>query len=154
MQASRWALTLGIPTAAWGAALFAAGAVLAALAGRPGSPRWWLGAFILAVAGVAFIAYLTAIALFAIGAACFWCLAAGALALAFLGALLAARPAASRRSWARWPRVGVLGAATAISTVVLGLGLHAGPGSGATDFQVALARHLADSGAIMYGAFW
>jgi hypothetical protein len=48
-----------------------------------------------------------------------------------------------------------LGAATAVATVLLGVGVFAVTDPrGAPAYQEALARHLGASGAIMYGAFW
>src|SRR5262249_55603850 len=58
VQNSHWATLLGVPTAAWGAALYAG---LGLLAARPLTRRRWLWTFVLAVAGVAFSGYLTAI---------------------------------------------------------------------------------------------
>src|SRR5262245_21205186 len=51
VQASRYAMLLGVPTAFWGAGLYAAIAVLGAMGL---TARRWFAAFLLAAAGVAF----------------------------------------------------------------------------------------------------
>lgn len=153
VQASRYAMFLGLPTAAWGVALYALIAGLA-LAGLP--PRRWVWAYALAVAGVAFSAYLTWISLFELGAVCPYCLADAAIAAALLGWLLARRPVPTgRRAPTRPGRVIGIGVAAAVITVVFGMGVFvAGSPAGASAYQESLARHLTASGAIFYGAYW
>jgi uncharacterized membrane protein len=149
VQASRYAMFLGVPTAAWGVALYATagGLALAGLtAGR------WLAAFLLVAGGLGFAGYLTYLELFVIGAVCWYCVVSAAVTLALLGALLGRRPRARRT---RAVRLVALGAAVATVAAVVGVSVHAltAPG-GAYAYQEALARHLAQSGAVMYGAFW
>lgn len=153
VQASRYAVVLGLPTAAWGAGLYAAVGALALL-GLP--PRRWLAAFLLAVAGASFSLYLTYLSIFAIGATCAYCLASAGIALGLFGLLLLRRPpAAGRRSPVRPTRVVALGALTAVATVVFGAGVFAIPEpKEAATYQEALARHLKASAAVMYGAYW
>lgn len=153
VQGSRYAVFLGLPTAAWGAGVYAAIGGLA-LAGLP--PWRWLVAFLLAVAGVSFSAYLTYLELFVIGAVCWYCVVSAATASALFGVLLGRRPApAGRRSPTRPARVLAWGSLTAVATIVLGVAVfEAAVPREAAGFQEALARHLTDSGAIMYGAFW
>jgi len=153
VQASRYAVMLGLPTAAWGAGLYAAIGTLALL-GLP--PRRWLAAFLLAVTGASFSLYLTYLSIFAIGATCTYCLLSLAIALALFGLLLLRRPpAAGRRSPVRLARVVALASATAVATVILGAAVFAPlePKEAAT-YQEALARHLKASGAVFYGAYW
>jgi uncharacterized membrane protein len=153
VQASRYAVVLGLPTAAWGAGLYAAVGALALLGL---SPRRWLAAFLLAVAGASFSLYLTSLSIFEIGATCAYCLASSGIALGLFGLLLFRRPPVTgRRSPVRLARVAALGALTAAATVVLGAGVFAtlDPKETAT-YQEALARHLKASGAVMYGAYW
>lgn len=152
VQESRYAMFLGVPTALWGAALFAAIGILAAW---PYTPARWLWSFALAAAGVAFSAYLTVIALAGLRAACGWCLASGVLMLALLGALLWRRPPPGRRrAWLRPARLAVLGVVVAAVTVVGAVGVFLDPASSATEEQQTLARHLAQTGARFYGAYW
>ena len=48
-----------------------------------------------------------------------------------------------------------LGVAAAVVTVVFGMGVFvAGAPSTGSTYQESLARHLAASGAIFYGAYW
>jgi len=153
IQASPYALFLGVPTALWGAAVYAAIGTVA-LVGL--SQRWWLRAFLLAVSGVAFSAYLTYLSFFVIRAVCAYCLASAAIAVALFGLLLARRPAGGgRRSPTRPVRVATLGALVAVTTVVFGAFVFAGsaPEQSAA-YREALARHLTASGAVFYGAYW
>jgi uncharacterized membrane protein len=153
VQGSRYATLLALPTAAWGAALYAAigGLALAGLA-----PRRWLAAFLLAVAAVSFSAYLTYLELFVIGAVCWYCVVSAATTAALLGVLLGRRPPRTGRSGLpRASRLAALAAVTAVLTVAVGAALFAaGAPTGPVGHAEALARHLGASGAIMYGAFW
>ena len=48
-----------------------------------------------------------------------------------------------------------LGALVAVVTVVFGAGVHASySAQGSSGYREALARHLASSGAVFYGAYW
>lgn len=153
VQASRYAMFLGVPTAAWGVGLYA---VIGGLALAGLSPRRWVWAYALAVAGVAFSGYLTWISLVELGAVCPYCLADAAIAAVLLGWLLARRPAPTgRRAATRRSRVIAIGVAAAVVTVVFGMGVFAaGSPTGASAYQESLARHLTASGAIFYGAYW
>jgi uncharacterized membrane protein len=153
VQASRYAFFLGLPTALWGAGLYAA---IGGLALFGFTARRWLWAYLLAVVGVSFSLYLTFIELFVIRAICVYCVVSAATVVALFGLLLARRPPATgRRSWVRTPRLAAFGGLTAVATVVIGAGVFsANPPSAASGYQEALARHLTGSGAVMYGAFW
>jgi uncharacterized membrane protein len=153
VQASRYATFLGVPTAAWGVALYALVAGLA-LAGLP--PRRWAAAYALAVAAVAFSAYLTYLSLWELRAACPYCLADAGLALVLLATLLVRRPAVTgRRSPVRPRRLALIGASVAVVTVVFAAGVFVtGAPTVATGRQAEIARHLAASGAVFYGAYW
>src|SRR5258706_4306321 len=56
VQASRYAVLLGVPTALWGVVAYVAVGVLAAIGLTPGR---WLAAFAIAAGAVGFSAYLT-----------------------------------------------------------------------------------------------
>jgi uncharacterized membrane protein len=151
VQASRWATLLGVPTAAWGAALYV---VLGLLAAGPLTRRRWLWTFALAAAGAAFSGYMTVVALGVLRAACWWCLASAAIMTALLVALLWRRPPPGPR-WASlqpvrlaWLGVGVAIVTVALSAAVFSLATPASP------YQEALARHLSATGARFYGTFW
>jgi uncharacterized membrane protein len=151
VQASRYAMLLGVPTAFWGTLLFA---TVGALAGWGLTPARWLAAFLLAVGAVAFSAYLTGVSILVLGATCAWCLLSGALTVALLGAVLFVRPPAPRRSWLRMPRLPVAGLLAGVGTLVLAAGLFVEPVGGTLEYRRALARHLAAVDAVMYGAYW
>ncbi len=153
VQASRYAVLLGLPIALWGAGLYA---LIGGLALWGLSARRWLAVFLLAVAGASFSLYLTYLELFVIKAVCAYCLVSAGIALALFGALLWQRPTpVGRRSPVRTPRIATLGAVTAVVTVVVGAAIFAmEPAREASAYQDALARHLAASGAVMYGAYW
>jgi uncharacterized membrane protein/glutaredoxin len=151
VQASHYAVLLGVPTALWGAALYV---VLGVLAARPLTRRRWLWAFGLAAAGAAFSAYLTGISVFSLRAACGWCLTSTAIVFGILAALLWRRPAAGTRwPWLQPARLAVLAGLVTVATIGLSLAVFnaAGP---ASPYQEALARHLSDTGARFYGAYW
>jgi uncharacterized membrane protein len=150
VQASRYALFLGLPTAAWGAALYA---TVGALALARLTVRRWLVAFCLSVAAVSFSAYLTYLSVFELGATCGYCLASAGIALALFGLLLARRPVAGKRL--RGARLVTLGLMTAVVTVIVGAAVFAWESPREAEARAeGLARHLAGSGAVMYGAFW
>jgi uncharacterized membrane protein len=154
VQASRYALFLGVPTALWGFALYVAIGVLAVL-GLAGSR--WLTAFVLAAGGVGFSLYLTGLSVLVLGATCGWCLASAVLMIVVLGAVVLRRPrAAAGRKAARfgtWQLAGY-GAVSAVAAGVTGAFVFAAPFSAPPGYAVALARHLTTSNAVMYGAFW
>jgi uncharacterized membrane protein len=151
VQASRYGTLLGLPTALWGGVLYAAVAGLALAGLTPG--RWQL-AFLLSAAGAGFSLYLTALSLFVLDATCVYCLLSTAIALALTGLLAWLRPApVGRRAGTRWSRLGIQAAAAAVGAVLAGAFVFAGQGSSTAE-QEALARHLAETKAVMYGAFW
>jgi len=153
VQASRYAVLLGVPTALWGALAYAAVGTLAALGLTKGR---WLAAFVVAAGAVGFSAYLTWLELFVIRALCGYCLVSAVLAVALLAALLWSRPmVGGRHSPVRPARLVTLGGVSALATIVVGAAIFAAsPDSGSASYQEALARHLAATGAVMYGAYW
>ena len=153
VQSSRYSMLLGLPTAAWGGVLYLVLGGLA-LAGLP--PLRWRWAFVLSVAGVAFSAYLTYLELFVLRAICAYCLTSAGIAAALFVVLLVRRPAVTgRRSPVRPAILVPLALATAVLTVIVGVGAFVADTAGvATPYQEGLARHLARTGAVMYGAYW
>jgi uncharacterized membrane protein/glutaredoxin len=150
VQSSRYGTLLGVPTALWGALLYVAIGVLAAL-GLTASR--WAWAFYLAAAGVGASVYLTALSLLVIRATCAYCLASSVAMLAILLVL-----------WRR--RLDLRGRRTKLSSVIAGGAamallapfgaafIFAMPQGGGSGFEAALARHLREQGAVMYGAYW
>jgi uncharacterized membrane protein len=153
VQSSRYALFLGVPTALWGALLYAAVAVLAALGL---SVARWRAAYLLAAGGAAFSLYLTYLSAVEIRGFCPWCLASVGLMLALVTVLVVARPSApGKRSPTRPARLAWQAAAAAVATIVAGAAVFAGdPFAGDAGYAAQLARHLTACGAVFYGAFW
>ncbi len=153
VQASRYSVLAGVPTAMWGAGIYLAIAVLAAM---PRTPRRWQSAFMLASGAVAFSLYLTFISIFVIGATCPYCLASGGIAVALLVVMVWRRPAAQGRQAAAYKpgTLAGLGITAGVFTVLVGAFIFAADFSVPAGYQVALARHLAKNQAIFYGAFW
>ena len=150
VQGSRYGTLLGVPTALWGVLMYAAIGALAALGLT--APRWtW--ALYLAAAGVGFSIYLTAVSVLVIKATCAYCLASTGLMLAIFLVL-----------W--WRRAALPGRRATIASLVAGglvvavlapfgaAFIFAMPSSAGSGSEAALARHLRESGAVMYGAYW
>ena len=153
VQASRYSVLAGVPTAMWGAGIYLAIAVLAAM---PRTARRWHAAFMLASSAVAFSLYLTYISIFVIGATCLYCLASGGIAVALLVVMLWRRPPAQGRQAAAYKpgRLAGLGITAGVFTVLLGAFIFASDYSVPAGYQSALARHLTKSQGLFYGAFW
>jgi len=153
VQASRYSLLAGVPTALWGAALYLVIAVLAAL---PRTARRWQAAFMLASAAVAFSLYLTYLSLFVIGATCPYCLASGVIAVLLLVIMVLRRPHGEGREAAayRTGKLVTLGVTAGAFAILLGAFIFAADFSTPAGYQLALARHLAKNNATFYGAFW
>jgi uncharacterized membrane protein len=153
VQASRYSLLAGVPTALWGAGLYAAVVVLSLV---PHTVRRWQTAFMLVSAAVAFSIYLTYVSIVVIGATCPYCLASGGIALLLLVTMVARRPAAPPGPSQPFAlaRLAGLGATAGLAAVLLGAFILAADDSRAAGYQEALARHLAKSQAVFYGAYW
>jgi uncharacterized membrane protein len=154
VQSSRYAVLLGLPTAAWGLGLYA---TVLGLAVAGFTVRRWQVAFVLGVVGVAFSAYLAYLQLAVLHAVCAWCVADALIAVALLGVIVWRRPVStSRRSALRPARLALVGGLTAVVTLVFAVGAYVGegPATGGGGGRERLARHLAQSGAIFYGAYW
>ncbi len=150
---SRWATLLGLPTALWGLLAYAG---LAAIAFVRREDTHWSYAWTAAFFGVCYSVYLTVVSLTILESACPYCLTSLALLTTALALVVWQRPPAmAHRSWA-----GLIAGRGALAAVVILL-LHAnyvapqaepiGPEDPATR---ALAEHLAEEGALFYGASW
>ena len=151
VQASRYAMFLGVPTALWGAVFYAA---IGILGGMGLSVQRWLAAFLLAAAGVGFSAYLTGLSLFVLGAGCVYCLASGVIAAALLVLLLRGHPPVLGRKPLRAGRLATHACLAAAAAIGFSAFVFASPSSVPAGYQLALARHLKETGAVMYGAYW
>jgi uncharacterized membrane protein len=152
VQASRYATFLWVPTALWGLAAYVAIGVLAWMGL---TPRTWPIAFALAAGGVGFSAYLTWLSVFDLGATCVWCLTSAVILIAILAVLVMRRPTGRNRKPAMSAaRLATNGGLAAVGAVVVAAFVFAAPFSAPPGYQSALARHLADTKAVMYGSFW
>ena len=152
VQASRYATLLGVPTAAWGAAFYAAVGGLA-LAGL-GAGRRHL-AFLLACAGAGVSLYLTYVSVAIIHASCAYCLASTALAVALPVVIAVRAPVPRLTPPSSMAMQGTVVGLLAIAAVAGAFALTGGGAvAPASDYETALARHLKTSGAVFYGAFW
>jgi uncharacterized membrane protein len=152
VQASRYSIFLGVPTALWGAVLYV---TIGVLGGLGLTTSRWMAAFLVAAGGVGFSAYMTKLSLFDVGGACVYCLASATIWLALLVTLVWRHPPArGRKSPLRPIPLASYGVLAAAATVVLGAFVFAAPSSAPAGYQSALARHLKQTGAIMYGAYW
>jgi uncharacterized membrane protein len=150
---SKWATLLGLPTSLWGLAGYIA---LAAIAFVRRADTQWSYAWTVAFFGVCYSVYLTVVSLTILGGACPYCLTSLALMSSILGLVVWQRPPQlARRSWK-----GPIISRGALAGIVILL-LHANYVApepepiGPEDPNVrALAEHLADQGALFYGASW
>jgi uncharacterized membrane protein len=150
VQSSRFASVLGLPIATWGALAYAA---LAAVAWSVRSVRWH-AALALALSGPALAVslYLTGISLTVLQTTCAWCMASLGLVLAcFIASLRALTPHLFARP-AVWTATAVV---SLLAVGALHLQFRNELALGPEDPRMrALARHLAESGAVFYGASW
>ena len=151
IQQSRWSTLLGLPVALWGFGLYLVIALIAGL-GQPRLKRWqqlWsLTAF-----GVIFSLYLTVVGWVELDALCQWCSSSLLTLIVMLVVLSLRRPeAAPGPGWGGF----LLGRSVIVLVALVALhGVYNDWFQAPADPRLqALARHLDDSGATFYGAFW
>jgi uncharacterized membrane protein len=150
---SRWAKLFGLPTAFWGLLTYL---TLAGAAFIQNAQKHWTAAWVISLFGVLYSAYLTTISLTVLGAACPYCLTSLVLMSSIFVLVTFQRPRIPGSfSWPRWLRKTVPVAAA----IIIALHLHyvgiLGEAPAPEDPGTrALALHLAQSGAKMYGAYW
>ena len=150
---SRWATLLGAPTAVWG--LLAYGTLAGLAFGRRAGWRWiatWTVSFV----GVLYSVYLTTVSVTLLGATCPYCLTSLAIMTALFAVATSQRPA--EMPGFTWRRL-LLRAAPAAAVVIALLhlnyvGVLGRPPAVEDPFARALALHLSQRGAKMYGAYW
>ncbi|MEE8442945.1 MAG: vitamin K epoxide reductase family protein, partial [Dehalococcoidia bacterium] len=158
VQESAYSAIAGIPVALVG--LVGYGAILAAVI------QWFrlldraLVLYVLALAGFVFSSYLTFVELVVVGAVCPFCVLSYGLITAILMMLLVPRPVVRGLPLKRYQGLtaSILVVVLAASTVlqfnvgefVAGEPVVDGPESSTT----ILAKHLSETGAVMYGAYW
>jgi uncharacterized membrane protein/glutaredoxin len=150
---SKWATLLGAPTAAWG--LLAYGTLgWLAFGGRAG---WrWIATWTVSFVGVLFSVYLTTVSVTLLGATCPYCLTSLAIMTALFVVATIQRPAEMPGfAWRRLLVRAVPAAAVAIGLLHLNyVGVLGRPPAVEDPFTKALALHLSERGAKMYGASW
>jgi hypothetical protein len=144
---------LGFPTAFWGFVTYAA---LAAIAFIKRADTHWQLAWVVALFGALYSAYLTLISIFELKAACPYCLTSLTLMTALLALASYQRP--SELAQASW-RPMLTKAVPVAGVAVLLMHLHytgvlGEPPTAEDPTARALAQHLDKSGAKFYGAFW
>ena len=150
---SRWATFLGLPTALWG---FLTYAVLAGTAFVKRVDRHWQYAWTIALFGVAFSAYLTAVSLFVLHAACPYCLTSFGLMAATFSLLTWQRPEdLIQFSWTKWlSRTAPVPLAFILVMHLNNTGVIGTPPPPDNPIAQALADHLTKTGVKFYGANW
>ncbi|MGH7846031.1 MAG: vitamin K epoxide reductase family protein [Candidatus Binatia bacterium] len=150
---SRWATFLGIPTSFWGFLTYAA---LAAICFVKRADTHWRLAWMIALFGALYSAYLTVISIFALKAACPYCLTSLALMTALLALASYQRPAnLAQASWRPLLTKALPVAAAAVLLLHLHyIGVLGEPAAPEDPAVRALAQHLDQSGAKFYGASW
>lgn len=151
---SKWATLFGAPTAVWG--LLAYG-TLAGLAWRWGTGWRWIAAWTVSFLGLMYSVYLTTVSVTLLGATCPYCLTSLALMTALFAVVTSQRPSAEMPAftWRRLLVRTVPAAAVAIALLHLNyVGVLGKPPEVEDSFARALALHLSERGARMYGASW
>jgi uncharacterized membrane protein/glutaredoxin len=150
---SRWATLLGVPTAVWG--LLAYGTV-AGLAFGPRVGWRWIATWTVSFVGVLYSVYLTTVSVTLLGATCPYCLTSLAIMTALFAVATSQRPAEMPGfTWRRLLLRAAPAAAVAITLLHLNYtGVLGRPPAVEDPFARALALHLSQRGAKMYGASW
>jgi uncharacterized membrane protein len=149
---SKWATLLGLPTAFWGLLTYAA---LAGISFIARADQQWRMAWTLSFFGLLYSLYLTTISITTIGAACPYCLTSLALMTAIFGLVTFQRPEFAGFSWQHWLRVrGPVAVGVIVFLHLNYIGLVGKPPAVEDPVLRALAVHLANTGAKMYGADW
>ena len=150
---SQWSTLLGFPTSAWGFLAYASLAGIAFI--KREDLHWWLS-WGVAFFGLSYSAYLTTVSLTVLHAACPYCLTSLTLMTITFGLVTFQRPASLPDfRWGAWLGKTVPVAAAVIIALHLYYTGFLGEAPKAEDLQTrALAVHLVQSGAKMYGAYW
>lgn len=153
VRESSYSAIFGIPVALFGAIGYSLIFVLSLVSISP--KVRWLSLYLVALAGVVFSAYLTYLELFVINAICIFCVASAIIVTAIWVILLIGKPKLSPGiSFTKMATLSgvVVGVVLIGSILVQSNGLSA-DGSSSNTLQGRLARHLTDTGAVMYGSY-
>lgn len=151
VRESAYATLLRVPVPVWGVVGY--GLMLLVAAAPMAKRKRWLYLYVLASVALSFSAYLTYVELFVIEALCPFCVASASLALAIFIALVVGRP---KRAPLTSSAMAVV---TVAALVIVSFGAYVAQSTstelvGSDSPQVKLARHLAATGATMYGTYW
>src|SRR5688572_10016690 len=151
VQQSAWSRIFGIPVALFGFGLYALLALIAALPMKP--VKRWRRLWSLALVGVVVSVYLSLAAALSVKATCVWCLASLVLIVAIFATLNARKPdGAPGTSWK-----GLLVNHAIVLAALIGI-VYAAQADLLTPPEdprlAALATHLKDRDAKLYGASW
>ena len=150
---SRWATLLGLPTSLWGLGAYA---TLAGTAFIKRAGKHWRWAWIVAFFGLTYSVYLTLVSLTILHAACPYCLTSLTLMTCIFALVTWQRPETMKRfSWGPWlAKTATLAAAGVLILHLNYAGVLGEPPAAEDPMAHALAIHLTQSGAKMYGASW
>jgi len=148
VQSSRYAAVFGIPGAALGVGYYAA--LLALSARMMDAGRRWALALPVVLAALGASVVFTLVQQFTIRATCSLCVLSALLTLVIAVRLVWRRPTRVQRAAWAW---GTLAAALSV-TLLLGGYAASAPPTAASSYAEGLAKHLAASGAVFYGAYW
>jgi len=150
---SSWARLLGFPTAFWGLLAYV---TLAATAFIKRVDQHWWAAWGISFFGVLYSAYLTTVSLTILHAACPYCLTSLVLMTTIFTLVTYQRPAIFESfSWPRWlTKTAPIAAAVILILHLNYTGVLGEPPAPEDPEARALAIHLSESGAKMYGAYW
>jgi uncharacterized membrane protein len=150
---SKWATLLGLPTAAWG---FLTYALLAGIAFVRRVDHHWQYAWAISFFGIFYSAYLTAVSLFILGAACKYCLTSLALMTTIFAVVTMQKPIVMIGfEWSRWlSRVAPVAGGLILLLHLNYTGILGSAPKGEDAFASALADHLTQTWVKFYGASW
>jgi hypothetical protein len=150
---SKWATLLGLPTSLWGLLAYA---TLAATAFTKRAHAHWQRSWVIAFFGLVYSVYLTTISLTVLHAACPYCLTSLTLMTATFVLVTLQRPATLPNfSWGSWlAKTAPVAAAVILILHLNYTGVLGEPPATEDPVAHALAIHLTQTGAKMYGAFW
>ncbi|HEX2229996.1 MAG TPA: vitamin K epoxide reductase family protein [Candidatus Binatia bacterium] len=150
---SQWSSLFGLPTSFWG---FLTYALLAAIAWNKRTAAQWKAAWFVALFGVLYSVYLTAVSFYVLEAACPYCLTSLGLMAAIFAIAFFQRPARMAGfSWGPWLAKSGGTALVLIAALHLHYAGYWGKTAAAEDPWIrGLATHLAKIDAKFYGASW
>lgn len=151
VRQSAYVNLLGIPVALWGVLGYVA--IIAVSVSRLSERTKSLALFSLALAGFTFSVYLTYLELFVIHAICPYCIASALVMTILLVLLVSRQPVVPGLSG---QRLGLLSAGLVAAVVLGAVFMPKDLTSSGTvvgeQFQIGLAKHLTDTGVVMYGS--